>query len=77
MISIMEKNESMSPWYIAIERMRTDEYSKINQVEMCLKCHQDGKLEHKNYKGEEELISNYKESYHYTALEEGNEDAAT
>lgn len=55
----------------------SSEYSKINQVDMCLKCHQDGKLEHKNYKGEEELISNYKDSYHYKALKEGNDESAT
>jgi predicted CXXCH cytochrome family protein len=55
----------------------SDEFSKINQVDLCLKCHQEGKLPHKNYKGEEVLISNYKDSYHYQALEEGNLNAAT
>lgn len=56
---------------------KTDEFSKINQVEMCLKCHIDWKLPHKNYKGEEVLITNYKDSYHYTALKNGNLNAAT
>ena len=56
---------------------QSDEFSKFNQVEMCLKCHQEGKLPHKNYKGEEELINNYKDSYHYKALKEGNDKAAT
>jgi predicted CXXCH cytochrome family protein len=55
----------------------SDEFSKINQVDLCLKCHQEGKLPHKNYKGEEELINNYKESYHYKALQEGKDNAAT
>lgn len=57
--------------------LSSDEFSKINQVEMCLKCHQDQKLPHKNYKGEEVLISNYKDSYHYRALKEGKTNAAT
>jgi predicted CXXCH cytochrome family protein len=55
----------------------SDEFSKINQVDLCLKCHQEGKLPHKNYKGEEVLISNYKDSYHYKALQEGKLNAAT
>lgn len=55
----------------------SNELSKFNQVEMCLKCHEEGKLPHKNYKGEEELISNYKDSYHYKALKEGKLNAAT
>lgn len=54
----------------------SDEFLKINQVELCLKCHQEQKLPHKNYKGEEVLISNYKDSYHYKALKEGK-NAAT
>lgn len=56
---------------------KSSEFSKINQVEMCLKCHLEGKLPHKNYKGEEVLITNYKDSYHYLALKEGNLNAAT
>jgi hypothetical protein len=56
---------------------KADEFSKINQVEMCLNCHINGKLPHKNYKGEEVLISNYKDSYHYSALKEGKTNAAT
>ena len=55
----------------------SNELSKLNQVETCLKCHQEGKLPHKNYKGEEELISNYKDSHHYKALQEGKFNAAT
>lgn len=55
----------------------SDEFSKINQVDLCLKCHQEGKLPHKNYKGEEVLISDYKSSYHYKALQEGKLNAAT
>ncbi|MFI5144509.1 MAG: cytochrome c3 family protein [Ignavibacteria bacterium] len=56
---------------------KSDEFSKVNQVEMCLNCHVNGKLPHKNYKGEEVLISNYKDSYHYAALQKGNLNAAT
>lgn len=56
---------------------KSSEFSKINQVEMCLKCHLEGKLPHKNYKGEEVLITNYKDSYHYIALKNGNTEAAT
>jgi len=55
---------------------KSDEFSKINQVDLCLKCHQEQKLPHKNYKGEDVLISNYKESYHYIALKSGK-NAAT
>jgi predicted CXXCH cytochrome family protein len=62
----------------SIEAVRkSDEFSKINQVELCLKCHIEGKLPHKNYKGEEVLISNYKESHHYIALKEGKLNAAS
>ncbi|RPI18488.1 MAG: hypothetical protein EHM58_05385 [Ignavibacteriae bacterium] len=53
------------------------EFTKLNQVELCLSCHVDQKLPHKNYKGEEVLISNYKDSYHYRALQEGKLNAAT
>ena len=53
----------------------SDEFSKINQVDQCLKCHQEQKLPHKNYKGEEVLISNYKDSYHYIALKNGKNGA--
>ena len=56
--------------------LKSDEFSKINQVDLCLKCHQDQKLPHKNYKKEEVLISNYKDSYHYKALKDGK-NAAT
>lgn len=56
---------------------QADELSKINQVELCLNCHVNQKLPHKNYKGEEVLISNYKDSYHYKALKDGKLNAAT
>jgi predicted CXXCH cytochrome family protein len=55
----------------------SDEFSKLNQVDLCLKCHLESKLPHKNYKGEEVLISHYKDSYHYKALQEGKDNAAT
>jgi predicted CXXCH cytochrome family protein len=56
---------------------QSDDFSKINQVELCLKCHLEGKLPHRNYKGEEVLITQYKNSYHYQALKEGKLNAAT
>jgi nitrate/TMAO reductase-like tetraheme cytochrome c subunit len=55
----------------------SDEFSKISIADKCLGCHKDGKIPHKNYKGEEELISGYKKSVHYEALEKGNLDAPT
>jgi hypothetical protein len=56
---------------------KSDEKWKISEVEMCLKCHREQKLPHINYKNEEVLISNYKDSYHYKALLEGNYNSAT
>lgn len=55
----------------------SDQFSKINLTDKCLSCHKDSKIPHKNYKGEEELIQDYKESQHYTALKEGNDKAPT
>jgi nitrate/TMAO reductase-like tetraheme cytochrome c subunit len=57
--------------------LSSDQFSKLNQVDLCLKCHQETKLPHKNYKGEEVLISHYKDSYHYKALLEGKTGAAS
>jgi len=57
--------------------LHSDEFSKINIADKCLSCHKDGKLTHKNYKGEEELITDYKNSVHYKALEKGNIESAT
>jgi predicted CXXCH cytochrome family protein len=54
-----------------------NEFSKLNLVDKCLDCHKDGKINHKTYLGEEELISGYKESQHYKALQEGNLNAPT
>lgn len=54
-----------------------NEFSKVNLVDKCLDCHKDGKITHKTYLGEEELITGYKESQHYKALVEGNLDAPT
>jgi len=53
----------------------SDEFSKINQTELCLNCHQDGK-----YKELTDLKSHpedYKQSAHYLALKNGNTKAAT
>ena len=55
----------------------SDEFSKVNIVEKCLKCHEDGTIPHKNYQGEEELISGYRNSVHYEALKKGNLNAPT
>ncbi len=53
----------------------SDEFSKINQAELCLSCHKDGQI-----KVLTELnahTDNYKESYHYKALQSGNNNAPT
>lgn len=55
----------------------SDDFSKLNLADKCLSCHKDGKITHKNYKGEEELITGYQNSVHYKALLEGNPDAPT
>ena len=55
----------------------SDEFSKINLADKCLSCHKDGKIPHKNYQGEEELITGYQKSVHYEALKNGNEKAPT
>ena len=52
-------------------------FTKLNQTDLCIKCHDGQKLPHKNNKGEEVSINNYKESYHYKALKEGKNNAAT
>jgi predicted CXXCH cytochrome family protein len=53
----------------------SDEFSKINQADLCLGCHTDGKI-----KSLTDLNSHtdlYKQSFHYKALEKGNLNAAT
>ena len=55
----------------------SDDFSKLNIADKCLSCHKDGKIPHKNYKGEEELITGYEKSVHYQALKDGNNDAPT
>ncbi|KXK55514.1 MAG: Formate dehydrogenase-like protein cytochrome b subunit [Chlorobi bacterium OLB5] len=55
----------------------SNDFSKINLTDKCLSCHKDGKIPHKNFKGEEELITGYEKSVHYTALKDGNFDAPT
>lgn len=55
----------------------SDDFTKINLSDKCLTCHKNAKIPHKNFKGEEELISGYQKSVHYLALKEGNLDAPT
>ncbi len=55
----------------------SNDFSKVNLTEKCLSCHKDGKIPHKNYKGEEELITGYQKSVHYQALKNGNFSAPT
>ena len=55
----------------------SNDFSKLNLTDKCLSCHKDGKIPHKNYKGEEELIIGYQKSVHYKALKEGNFEAPT
>jgi predicted CXXCH cytochrome family protein len=57
--------------------LMSDDFSKINLTDKCLSCHKDGKLPHKNFMGEEELITGYEKSVHYEALKKGNNDAPT
>lgn len=55
----------------------SNDFSKINLTDRCLSCHKDGKIPHKNFKGEEELITGYENSVHYIALKNGNFDSPT
>jgi len=55
----------------------SDEFSKLSLSEKCLSCHKDGKIPHKNFKGEEELITGYQKSVHYNALKNGDQNAPT
>lgn len=55
----------------------SDGASKLVMADKCLDCHKEGKIPHKNFKGEEELITGYKNSVHYQALVDGNETAPT
>lgn len=55
----------------------SNDFSKLNLTDKCLSCHKDGKIPHKNFKGEEELITGYQKSAHYTALKDGNFEAPT
>ena len=53
----------------------TDEFSKLNQTELCLGCHQDGKLQ--VLTDLKSHTDDYKQSAHYLALKNGNTNAAT
>lgn len=55
----------------------SDDFTKLNLTDKCLSCHKEGKIPHKNFKGEEELITGYQNSVHYLALKDGNFDAPT
>lgn len=57
--------------------LMSDEFSKLNLTNKCLSCHKDGKIPHKNYAGEQELITGYQKSVHYEALKKGNTSAPT
>lgn len=53
--------------------LKSDEFSKISQTEMCLDCHKDNKVNpNKNTH-----LDDYKSSFHYLALKNGNLKAAT
>lgn len=56
--------------------VESDNLSKLNQIEICLKCHNNQKLSKKNFNGEEIFVSDYKNSYHYVALKEGKNSAS-
>jgi predicted CXXCH cytochrome family protein len=53
--------------------LKSDEFSKINQTEMCLSCHKDNRVN----KNKESHLNDYKKSFHYLALKNGNIKAAT
>jgi predicted CXXCH cytochrome family protein len=53
----------------------SDEFSKINQADICLECHIDGKV--KSLTDLNSHTDYYKESFHYKALQQGNIKAAT
>lgn len=55
----------------------SDEFSKLNLADKCLSCHKEGKIPHKNFQGEEELITGYQKSVHYNALRKGDQNAPT
>jgi predicted CXXCH cytochrome family protein len=53
--------------------LKSDEFSKINQTELCLSCHQDNRVN----VNKETHLNDYKQSFHYIALKNGNIKAAT
>jgi predicted CXXCH cytochrome family protein len=53
--------------------LQSDEFSKINQTELCLSCHKDNKVN----KNKNTHLDEYKNSFHYIALKNGNLNAAT
>ena len=53
--------------------LKSDEFSKINQTELCLSCHQDDRVNI----SKETHLNDYKKSFHYIALKNGNIKAAT
>lgn len=53
--------------------LQSDEFSKINQTELCLSCHQDDRVN----KNKNTHLNDYKNSFHYIALKNGNLNAAT
>lgn len=53
--------------------LQSDEFSKINQTELCLSCHKDNKVNKKK----DTHLDDYKNSFHYIALKGGNLNAAT
>lgn len=55
----------------------SNDFTKLNLTDKCLSCHKDGKIPHKNFKGEEELITGYQNSVHYLALKDGKFEAPT
>ena len=57
--------------------LKSDEFSKLNQTEMCLNCHKEGKVTTSAGKEKQLHIDDYKQSVHYLALKEGKLNAAT
>jgi len=60
--------------------LTSDEFSKLNQTELCLDCHSKGKITYTiaAENNDKDLhIDEYKGSFHYIALKKGNTKAAT
>ena len=55
-----------------------EKFTKIKQTDLCLNCHKDSEVNIGRIKGDKkEKIADYKNSFHYKALQEGNTKSAS